>query len=217
MNTYTKSLLAAAATFFVTFAALAEEPVAKAPTKKSFAVGVFASKDAQKVNLTIENYANKALTITLKDENGSVIYTEAVQKGIANYWRKFDMSQVEANACSFTVSDGKESISKGLNTTERSIEANIQPTELQDLAVGMYQIENTMKMSLAVHNKTSKAVTISLKNAEGEEIYNEIVGKSYSSYKRAFDLAGLADGTYRFEISNGANSITKEVSINTQK
>ena len=217
MNTYTKSLLAAAATFFVTFAALAEEPTKTAPTKKPFAVGLFAAKNEQKVNLTIENYANKALTVTLIDENGATIYTESVKKGTAKYWRKFDMSQVEANNCSFTVSDGTETISKVLNAPVRTIEADVQPVDVNDLAVGMYQIDNTMKMNLAVKNNSKRAVTIVLKNAEGEEIYSEIVGKNYASYKRAFDMVALGDGNYRFEISNGTNTITKAVSISTQQ
>ncbi len=217
MKSLAKTILAAAATFCMTYVALAEEPTKNVPTTKSFAVGVFASQNAEKLNVTIENYANKTLTVKLKDENGATVYTETVNKTTPKYWRKFDVSQIGSENCSVEVSDGTETISKDLNSTTRNITASTQPTDNQDLAVGMYQIENTMKMNLSVNNKRNTALQITLKNADGEELYSEIVGKKYPAYKRAFDLAGLADGSYQFEISNGRTSIVKEISVNTQK
>ncbi len=83
--------------------------------------------------------------------------------------------------------------------------------------VGMYRIVNSMKVSVAIEKLAGKALEISLKNDKNEIIYTEIVGKKSSKFSKKFDLTGLADGKYRFEITNGKETITKEVNLETHQ
>lgn len=81
--------------------------------------------------------------------------------------------------------------------------------------VGMYRVINSMKVNVLVEKQEGKALDITLKNDRNEVIYSEIIGKKASKFSKKFDLVGLADGKYRFEISNGKEVITKEVNLET--
>lgn len=81
--------------------------------------------------------------------------------------------------------------------------------------VGMYRIINSMKVNVSIEKQEGKALDITLKNDRNEVIYTEVIGKKASKFSKRFDLVGLADGKYRFEISNGKEVITKEVNLET--
>lgn len=83
--------------------------------------------------------------------------------------------------------------------------------------VGMYRIVNSMKVNVAVEKLKGNTVEITLKNEKNETIYTEFVGKKLVKFSKKFDLTGLADGKYRFEITNGKEKITKEVNLETRQ
>lgn len=83
--------------------------------------------------------------------------------------------------------------------------------------VGMYRIVNSMKVNVAVEKLKGKTVEITLKNDKNEIIYTEFIGKKLVKFSKKFDLAGLADGKYRFVITNGKETITKEVNVETRQ
>lgn len=83
--------------------------------------------------------------------------------------------------------------------------------------VGMYRITNSMKVNVMIEKITGKSLEINLLNEKNEVIYTEYVSKKSSKFAKKFDLAGLADGKYRFEISNGKEKITKEVNLETHQ
>jgi hypothetical protein len=83
--------------------------------------------------------------------------------------------------------------------------------------VGMYRITNSMKVNVMIEKLKGNTVEISLKNDKNETIYTEYVGKKLSKFSKKFDLAGLTDGKYRFEITNGKEKITKEVNLETRQ
>lgn len=81
--------------------------------------------------------------------------------------------------------------------------------------VGMYRVINSMKVNVLVEKQEGKTLDITLKNDRNEVIYSELIGKKASKFSKKFDLVGLSDGKYRFEISNGKEIITKEVNLET--
>jgi hypothetical protein len=81
--------------------------------------------------------------------------------------------------------------------------------------VGMYRIINSMKVNVLIEKQEGKSLDITLKNDRNEVIYSEVIGKKISKFSKKFDLVGLSDGKYRFEISNGKEAITKEVNLET--
>lgn len=83
--------------------------------------------------------------------------------------------------------------------------------------VGMYRITNSMKVNVAVEKLKGNTVEITLKNEKNETIYTEFIGKKLVKFSKKFDLTDLADGKYRFEISNGNEKITKEVNLETHQ
>ena len=83
--------------------------------------------------------------------------------------------------------------------------------------VGMYRIINSMRVSVAIEKTQGNIVEIRLKNDKNEVIYTEFVGKKSVKFAKKFDLTGLADGKYRFEISNGKEMITKEINVETHQ
>ncbi len=83
--------------------------------------------------------------------------------------------------------------------------------------VGMYRIVNSMKVNVTIEKQKGNVVEISLKNDKNEVIYTEIVGKKSIKFAKKFDLTGLEDGKYRFDISSGKETITKEINLETHQ
>ncbi|GGD75668.1 hypothetical protein GCM10011514_44510 [Emticicia aquatilis] len=81
--------------------------------------------------------------------------------------------------------------------------------------VGMYRVINSMKVNVLIEKQQGKALDITLKNDRNEVIYSEVVAKNAGKFSKKFDLTGLSDGKYRFEISNGKEVISKEVNLET--
>lgn len=81
--------------------------------------------------------------------------------------------------------------------------------------VGMYRVMNTMKINVIIAKEQSNWVEIRLKNDKNETIYVEVVNRKTKQFAKKFNLEGLEDGTYRFEITNGKETVVKEVNVQT--
>lgn len=84
------------------------------------------------------------------------------------------------------------------------------------LNVGMYRVNNSLKMNVLVENKSGKASEIKLKNNKGEVLHWETVSKKTKSYSKKWNMEGLEDGKYTFEITNGKEKIVKEFELSTK-
>jgi hypothetical protein len=80
---------------------------------------------------------------------------------------------------------------------------------------GVFQIGHSNKVKLAVDNSTDERLRVVLYDKTGRTYYNEMSGKRDKKYRQVFDLEGMTDGTYYFELSAGDQKITKEVAIET--
>jgi hypothetical protein len=95
------------------------------------------------------------------------------------------------------------------------IESKLEANKTFD--VGMYRIVNSMKVNVSIEKLKGNTVEVRLKNDKNETIYTEFIGKKLLKFSKKFDLTGLVDGKYRFEITNGKETITKEVNVETHQ
>ena len=91
---------------------------------------------------------------------------------------------------------------------------NVSSTTVS-LNAGLFQLVNTNKIKLAVDKGTEKRLQVKLKDAGGRVLYNEMYNKDSEQYRRVFDLEGMNDGTYYFELLYGDQKLVKEVQIQT--
>jgi hypothetical protein len=88
------------------FAAPATDPAA-APTKSSFQLIAFRSKEADKVNLILTKSNDKRLWVTLRDTKGQVVFQETISKKSDRYLKKFDLAALGDGTYRIEVTDGE--------------------------------------------------------------------------------------------------------------
>ena len=81
--------------------------------------------------------------------------------------------------------------------------------------VGMYQINQTAKLNLSISKVSGQRVKITLQNARGQVLHSETLGKKATRYSRKFNFEDMEQGAYLFQITNGENTIAKEVNLKT--
>ncbi len=87
-----------------------------------------------------------------------------------------------------------------------------QPTTFE---IGMYNVKNTSKIRLVLEKAKGDFLTIKLRNEFGDLMHTEVVNKRSTFYSTNFDLDGLNDGRYTFEISSDNEKIVREVTVST--
>ena len=74
-----------------------------------------------------------------------------------------------------------------------------------------------MKMSVLIHKKIDKDLTVILKDNKGEILINEHVRRKVSKYHAKYDLSELEDGKYTIEFTKGNEKLVKEINLVTTK
>ena len=106
---------------------------------------------------------------------------------------------------------GKSISAKG-KLTKLARHPNVVAPKTLDMAV--FQVENTLKFKVHMENYAGNNVNIRIKDASHKVLYEEKV-KDVSKYIRKFDFSTMADGQYTFEISNGTETLSKDISLQT--
>lgn len=91
-----------------------------------------------------------------------------------------------------------------------------KPSDKKSFEVGMYRVVNTMKMNVLIEKIPGTWVEIRLKDSRNETVHVEFVQKKLASFSKRFDLTGLEDGKYTFEITNGRETVKKEFELSTK-
>lgn len=80
----------------------------------------------------------------------------------------------------------------------------------------LYKVANTSKVKLAINKIPETSVNLVLKDTRGTIIYEETLPKNNDKpYRRVFDIEGMEDGKYYFELYNKDQKITKKLEIAT--
>lgn len=81
--------------------------------------------------------------------------------------------------------------------------------------IGMYNIKNTSKIRLMLEKAKGDVLIVQLRNEAGDVLHKEVVNKRNTFYSANFQLDGLKDGTYQFEIESNNEKVVREVTVST--
>lgn len=96
-------------------------------------------------------------------------------------------------------------------------ETSVNANKANNFAIGMYQSVGTLDMHLTLDKIAGKTVSVLIKDKTGKVIHTEKIAKNARSYHGKFDLQELNDGTYTIEITDGTDTITRTININSAK
>jgi hypothetical protein len=89
-------------------------------------------------------------------------------------------------------------------------------TSVAAFDASLYKVANTNKVKLAIDKIPETSVNLVLKDTKGTVIYEETLPKNNDQpYRRVFDIEGMEDGKYYFELYNKDQKITKKLEIAT--
>jgi hypothetical protein len=106
----------------------------------------------------------------------------------------------------FTYAKGNES-----EKTDKKTKSSVSAFD-----ASLYKVANTSKVRLAIDKIPETSVNLVLKDTRGTIIYEETLPKNNDKpYRRVFDIEGMEDGKYYFELYNKDQKITKKLEIAT--
>ncbi len=101
-----------------------------------------------------------------------------------------------------------------------TIFANTEATssnKAQHFAIGVYQGKGTQTMHIMVDKEVGNRVSILVKDHAGRVIHQEYITKKTATYHGKFDFSEATEGTYQIEITDGKETLVKQIHIsNTQ-
>jgi hypothetical protein len=113
-------------------------------------------------------------------------------------------------ACAFALTT---SVAFAHPTTEGKTKEN----KTQHFDASAY-VTNDASIRVAVKKNTVGRVYVSLRDAKGELIYGETVGKKDMAYAAKFNVSELQDGAYTLEmIGNNGERIVKKLNLKSEK
>ena len=83
--------------------------------------------------------------------------------------------------------------------------------------VGVYPKQHTAKLNVMVENHEQKRLNLRLISPKNEVVYQETVGRKTAKYSRKLDLGQLPDGVYQLQVSDGQETVVREVNVSTKK
>lgn len=92
----------------------------------------------------------------------------------------------------------------------RTLPAN--PT-IKTFALGMYKVEGMPSVNVFVNKIEGTKMKIVLKDATGNIVHEEFMGKKETKRRTKFNFSALEKGTYSIELTDGENKEIKKFSI----
>ncbi|QRR03561.1 hypothetical protein [Dyadobacter sandarakinus] len=124
MKTSVKTFAFAAALIAASFTANAEDKEAKKAS--SFATGIYPTKQG-KVNVLVDKAnANSNTTLLLKNEDGTIVYRETINKSQQKFGRSLNVDGLDAGKYQLDVISGKEVQSKTFQLSEQKVERTVE-------------------------------------------------------------------------------------------
>ncbi|WP_420150950.1 T9SS type A sorting domain-containing protein [Spirosoma sp.] len=92
----------------------------------------------------------------------------------------------------------------------------VRPAAVAAYKTGIYTTVDG-RLSIALDKQTGGAVDIKMTNDAGKVMYSERLGKNESKYRIKLDMSQLPDGVYQVEITNGAETTIRTVTLSTEQ
>ncbi len=70
---------------------------------------------------------------------------------------------------------------------------------------------------VAIKKNAPQKVYLTLKNANGDVLFAETVGKKEMAYAAKINVSDLNDGSYQLEITSGQNRVVKQLNLVSKK
>lgn len=97
------------------------------------------------------------------------------------------------------------------------LQVHTNDTPSVSFEVGVYPVQRSSKLHVAVAKHHHKRLNLRLVNPKNEVLYQETVGKHQAKYQRKLDLSTLPDGVYQLQITDGQDTVVREVNLSTSK
>lgn len=113
-------------------------------------------------------------------------------------------------------------LSTGSPTEAKSTAQTTEPSlpRTGSAAVATYQtgiyVDVSNRLHVALDKQKGGYVALRLKDANGNVLYDQYLGKKAQQYRTKLNLTNLSDGTYELEITNGAETKRQTVTITTK-
>lgn len=91
-----------------------------------------------------------------------------------------------------------------------------RPTTPVTYRVGVFPSGDGASLNVVVDKQSGGKVDILLKDVNGNVLYNQRVGKKEATIRVKLNLSQLADGQYRLDVTNGAQTTTQNVTLSTK-
>jgi hypothetical protein len=72
-------------------------------------------------------------------------------------------------------------------------------------------------LRVAIKKNAPQKVYLTLKNASGDVLFAETVGKKEMTYAAKINVSDLNDGSYQLEITSGTNRVVKQLNLVSKK
>ena len=79
----------------------------------------------------------------------------------------------------------------------------------------IFPSSSTATLNVIVEKEMGHRVQITLKDAKGAVLHTEYLTKKEGSFWSKLNLSELQNGTYRVEVTNGAETTAKDITIST--
>jgi len=96
------------------------------------------------------------------------------------------------------------------------IKAPTRPTAPATYQVGMFSSVDGTRLNVIVDKASGGHVDIRLKEADGTVLYSQHVGKKEATLRVKLNVSELPDGDYLVEVTNGVETITKNITLSTK-
>ena len=96
------------------------------------------------------------------------------------------------------------------------IKAPTRPTAPATYQVGMFPSVDGTRLNVIIDKASGGHVDIRLKEADGTVLYSQHVGKKEATLRVKLNVSELPDGDYLVEVTNGVETITKNVTLSTK-
>ncbi len=168
----------------------------------------YTTVNTKTISINVSNIANDIVQIILEDEQGGQLYTETV-KNVAGFSKKLNLTNLDA---------GKYRI-----IIKKDLVKTIQPFELTDKGVSIYEIERKDKFipSILQHNKKVDVnvllgnysnIHVKIFDNEGRLVFEDMNYVVITLNKR-YDLEKLKAGVYYVEVQAGDETQNSTINI----
>jgi hypothetical protein len=105
-------------------------------------------------------------------------------------------------------------VSASSNLPEKIIvDGNSGSTGKESFSVSLSQINNSAMLRLLIYKPDEKRLSIRLRNADGEVIYDALTQKKGNTVGTDYNFMNAEEGTYTLEVSDGHSVVSKKIKL----